>query len=92
MAERLLYYRKLAVVSNGATVGANDPSEREQRLRERLRQLVLMRETGPKRPAWHRERLRLIWRTHAELAREAQARSLGRTMHPEDAGAQGDRG
>jgi hypothetical protein len=46
-------------------------SKREQ-LRARLRQLILMRETGPKRAAWHMARARLIWRLHAELEREAE--------------------
>lgn len=43
-----------------------------ERLRNRVRQLILMRETGPKRPAWHRERMRLIWRLHDQL-RQAEA-------------------
>ena len=37
-------------------------------LRQRLRQLILMRETGPKRPAWHLQRARLIWGLHDTLA------------------------
>jgi hypothetical protein len=41
--------------------------ERQERLRARLRQLILMRETGPKRAAWHSVRARLIWRLHDEL-------------------------
>jgi hypothetical protein len=47
-------------------------SQRRQQLHARLRQLILMRETGPKRPAWHAERMRLIWRLHDEL-RQAEA-------------------
>ncbi len=43
------------------------PEERKNRLRERTRQLILMRETGPKRAAWHAARMRLIWRLHDEL-------------------------
>jgi hypothetical protein len=41
--------------------------QRQEQLRERLRQLILMRETGPKRMAWHAARARLIWRLHDEL-------------------------
>lgn len=37
-------------------------------LRHRLRQLILMRETGPKRPAWHMQRMRLIWGLHDQIA------------------------
>ena len=37
-------------------------------LRQRLRQLILMRETGPKRPAWHLQRARLIWGLHDAIA------------------------
>lgn len=50
----------------------NEPDEppvdplREQR-RLRLRQLILMRETGPKRPSWHEARMRLIWRLHEQI-------------------------
>jgi hypothetical protein len=43
-----------------------------QQLRERLRQLILMRETGPKRAAWHAARARLIWRLHDELRENAE--------------------
>jgi hypothetical protein len=42
-------------------------SRRQDRLHARLRQLILMRETGPKRAAWHEARMRLIWRLHDEL-------------------------
>ncbi|HJZ47041.1 MAG TPA: hypothetical protein VKE41_07735 [Roseiflexaceae bacterium] len=49
-------------------------SARQEQLRARLRQLILMRETGPKRAAWHAARARLIWRLHAELRHEAEAR------------------
>ena len=46
-------------------------TSKQERLRARLRQLILMRETGPKRAAWHTARARLIWRLHAELQHEA---------------------
>ncbi|GEM_PF-1248261 len=41
--------------------------ERKEQLRRRVRQLILMRETGPKRAAWHEVRMRLIWRLHDEI-------------------------
>jgi hypothetical protein len=37
------------------------------RLNDRLRQLILMRETGPKSRVWHAARTRLIWRLHGEI-------------------------
>jgi len=49
------------------------PSSNQERLRAQLRQLILMRETGPKRAAWHAARARLIWRLHQEIKREADA-------------------
>ena len=54
------------------------PSARQEQLRSRLRQLILMRETGPKRAAWHAARARLIWRLHAELQQEDEARDQAR--------------
>jgi hypothetical protein len=41
--------------------------ERKQRIIDRTRQLILMRETGPKSRAWHAARVRMIWRLHDEL-------------------------
>ena len=49
------------------------PNGNQERLRAQLRQLILMRETGPKRAAWHAARARLIWRLHAEIQQEARA-------------------
>jgi hypothetical protein len=46
---------------------AEPADKRQEHLRARLRQLILMRETGPKRAAWHSARARLIWRLHDEL-------------------------
>jgi hypothetical protein len=37
--------------------------------RDTVRKLILMRETGPKSQAWHRARVQLIWRLHAEMER-----------------------
>jgi hypothetical protein len=50
------------------------PTERVEQLRARLRQLILMRETGPKRAGWHTARARLIWRLHEEIKQEADVR------------------
>jgi hypothetical protein len=41
---------------------------RHARLTGALRRVVLMRETGPKRAAWHRARVQTIWRLHRLLA------------------------
>jgi hypothetical protein len=49
-----------------------DSTNKREQLRARLRQLILMRETGPKRAAWHAARARLIWRLHAELEQAAE--------------------
>jgi hypothetical protein len=48
---------------------------RRQELHARLRQLILMRETGPKRAAWHAARARMIWRLHDELRRAEELES-----------------
>jgi len=48
--------------------GEQEPS-RSECLRARVRQLILMRETGPKSRAWHAARLQLIWQLHDELRR-----------------------
>ena len=45
--------------------------KQRDRLHARLRQLILMRETGPKRAAWHEARMRLIWRLHDRLRQAA---------------------
>lgn len=47
-------------------------SERRRQIIDRTRQLILMRETGPKSRAWHAARVRMIWRLHDEL-RAAEA-------------------
>ncbi len=47
-------------------------SNRREQLRIRLRQLILLRETGPKSAAWHAARTRLIWRLHDEIKSEQQ--------------------
>ena len=63
-------------------------SSRRQNLHARLRQLILMRETGPKRAAWHAARARMIWRLHDELrqAGELEARTTQRVpdREPDD--------
>ena len=47
-------------------------ADRREQLRLRLRQLILLRETGPKNPAWHTARMNLIWRTHDELVQASE--------------------
>ena len=58
-------------------------NNRQEELRARLRQLILMRETGPKRAAWHAARARLIWRLHDEL-REASQEQEDNTVTQRD--------
>ena len=41
--------------------------DRQEQLRVQLRQLILLRETGPKSARWHAARARLIWRLQDEL-------------------------
>lgn len=56
--------------------GQGEPAtapERE-RLNGALRRVVLLKETGPKSAAWHRARVRTIWRLH-RLLDEAQPTS-----------------
>ena len=50
-----------------------------EQLHARLRQLILMRETGPKSAAWHAARVRMIWRLHDELRLAAELES--KTTH-----------
>ena len=52
---------------------SDEQNDQKERLRARVRQLILMRETGPKSAAWHAARARLIWRLHDEIARAERA-------------------
>ncbi len=45
---------------------------REDQIQQALRQVILLRETGPKSAAWHRVRLQTIWRLHRLLAEASQ--------------------
>lgn len=45
-------------------------ASQKARLRVRVQQLILLRETGPKSVAWHRARMSLMWRLHDELRKE----------------------
>ena len=56
--------------------------ERKQRIVDRTRQLILMRETGPKSRAWHAARTRMIWRLHDELRRVEEAAGPGADERP----------
>jgi hypothetical protein len=68
------YNEENAVALDHHTTNMDKPPDDKQqdRLHARLRQLILMRETGPKRAAWHEVRMRLIWRLHDRL-RQATA-------------------
>ena len=58
-----------------------EPISDQERLRAKLRQLILMRETGPKRAAWHTARARLIWRLHAEIQQAVDADATEQTAY-----------
>jgi hypothetical protein len=45
-----------------------------EQLRRQIRQLILLRETGPKSAAWHAARSRLIWRLQDEVRQVDQER------------------
>jgi hypothetical protein len=47
-----------------------------------VRQLILLRETGPKSAAWHRARVQLIWRLHRQIEQEARADTAPTETHP----------
>ncbi len=58
------------------------PNARDvQELREQIRKLILMKETGPKSAAWHRARVQTIWRLQRKLATMTQSTA----DHPEGA-------
>ena len=44
-----------------------------EQMRRQVRQLILLRETGPKSARWHAARTQLIWRLHDELRQAEQA-------------------
>lgn len=52
------------------------PAARAAQLNSSLRRVVLLKETGPKSAAWHRARVRTIWRLH-RLIDEAQPAATG---------------
>jgi hypothetical protein len=47
------------------------PDTEAKRLQDTVRQLVLIKETGPKSAAWHRARVQMIWRLHRMLDQHA---------------------
>jgi hypothetical protein len=51
-------------------------SNQPEQPRIRVRQLILLRETGPKSAAWHAARAQLIWRLQDEI-KLAEQRDLG---------------
>ncbi len=48
-------------------------AQRQTRLTAALRRVVLLKETGPKSAAWHRARVRTIWRLHSLIAAPGDA-------------------
>jgi hypothetical protein len=59
-----------------AAAPRSDQDEQETRgarLGGSLRRVVLLRETGPKSAAWHRARVRTIWRLHRLLEQRAMS-------------------
>ena len=54
-----------------------------ERLQTYLQQLILMRETGPKRASWHAARMRMIWRLHREIERLTAHQSHEDASEPE---------
>ena len=44
------------------------PADHPEHLHAQVRKLVLMKETGPKSAAWHRARVRTIWRLQQRAA------------------------
>lgn len=64
------------------------PDTEAKRLQDTVRQLVLMKETGPKSAAWHRARVQMIWR----LQRKLEGRGLfEQTQQRQQAKSQDDR-
>lgn len=53
------------------------------KLRLRVRQLILMRETGPKSAAWHMARMRLIWNLHDRIKQAEELPDAGRARDDE---------
>lgn len=60
---------------DGVVMAACDHDEmvaqRRAMLRTALQRIVLLRETGPKSAAWHRARVKTMWRLQRQLAAEA---------------------
>ena len=57
---------------------------KNEELKSRLRQLILMRETGPKSAAWHAARMRMIWRLHDELRQAGELEPRADNQEPDD--------
>jgi hypothetical protein len=69
---RTLFRQLLKREALGAYMKQRDKCAVEQ-MRRQVRQLILLRETGPKSARWHAARSRLIWRLHEELRQAEQA-------------------
>jgi hypothetical protein len=62
-------------MSHAEDPAASRPGADADRLEDTVRQLVLMKETGPKSAAWHRARVSMIWRLHRRIAVARQTES-----------------
>jgi hypothetical protein len=61
------------------TTQESESGDRLRRLQTQIRQLILLRETGPKSARWHAERARLIWRLQEEVKRAEAAEAHERS-------------
>lgn len=71
-------------MSRGAPPASSAASDPAEELRRVVRQLVLMKETGPPSAAWQRARLRTIWRLQRRL-RALEQRAVPPSEQPSDA-------
>ncbi|WP_298404423.1 hypothetical protein [uncultured Chloroflexus sp.] len=56
-------------------------AQRRALLRTALQRIVLLRETGPKSAAWHRARIKTMWRLQQQLADDAAASRHSEQTH-----------
>ncbi|MFN3374016.1 MAG: hypothetical protein ACK44M_10655 [Chloroflexus sp.] len=56
-------------------------AQRRALLRTALQRIVLLRETGPKSAAWHRARIKTMWRLQQQLADDTAASSRSEQTH-----------
>ncbi len=88
-------------MSHDADRDMSAPDAEANYVQDMVRRLVLMKETGPKSAAWHRARVRAIWRLHRRLERQvgshpsketrAESASAAQAQERKDAKADDDR-